>query len=120
MVSVKEMQVGRKYLVDGDYKILRGKKEYPSKLGGRYEAYYDLTFYDPDSGIETVSKNVEWIDQYEMDHDFYEPTCSHCVVSGGKKTRRKMKKRKPRKSRKTRKSRKSRKSRRKMTKRRII
>ena len=55
-----------------------------------------LIFKDPDSKkifTKTVDRNK---------HLYSE--CCGCVVSGGKKTRRKMKKRKPRKSRKARKS----------------
>jgi len=37
-------------------------------------------------------------------HEEFDSECCGCIISGGKKTRRKMKKRKPRKSRKARKS----------------
>jgi hypothetical protein len=101
---VRDMQIGRKYLVDGVFKILKEKKEHIHKLSfGQTEASYDLTFYDPNSGIQTVSPLVDSIEQYGIDPDYDEsPTC--CCSSGGKKTRRKMKKRKSRKSRKARKS----------------
>ena len=101
MVSVKEMQVGRKYLVDGQYRILTRKKEYIYNTSsyGQDGASYDLKFKDGH-----VVNNVDYSQFYQMDPDFYESTCSSCAISGGTKTRRKMKKRKPRKSRKARKS----------------
>ena len=55
-----------------------------------------LIFKHPDSG-KKITKTVNQNEQFNSE-------CCGCVVSGGKKTRRKMKKRKPRKSRKARKS----------------
>jgi uncharacterized protein (DUF2225 family) len=101
MVSVKDMQIGRKYLVNGKYRILTRKKEhtYDTSAHGQDGASYDLKFKDGH-----VVPDVDYSQFYQMDPDFYELTCPGCAISGGKKTRRKMKKRKPMKSRKARKS----------------
>jgi hypothetical protein len=55
-----------------------------------------LVFKHPDREAR-IYKTVDQNEQFNSE-------CCGCVVSGGKKTRRKMKKRKPRKSRKARKS----------------
>jgi hypothetical protein len=91
MTWAKDLTIDHYYVVPGypNVCILREKINYQD------ESKTLLKFEDP------VSKNIVTMEVKESEQFYSE--CG-CAISGGKKTRRKMKKRKPRKSRKARKS----------------
>ena len=102
MTWAKDLTIEHYYVPPGHskaYKLI-GKKyfEQDEHSGPDTRCSNDLflIFEDPVSK-KILTKAVNGSEQFDSE-------CCGCVVSGGKKTRRKMKKRKPRKSRKARKS----------------